>query len=125
MIYRSSFRLIAFSLFLFLANLTNAQKDILVVVAHPNLADSEVNKAILQELSKVERVTLNNLYKKYPDFEINVANEQELLIDHDIIIFQFPLYWFSSPALLKQWQDEVITSAFSIGAENKLKGKKS
>ena len=124
MIYKISFRLFTLSVILLVVNIAVAQKDILVVVAHPNLADSEVNKTILQQLSKMERVTIDNIYAKYPDFQINVTNEQELLIDHDIIIFQFPLYWFSSPALLKQWQDDVITSAFSIGENNKMKGKK-
>ena len=100
------------------------QKDILVVLAHPSLEQSEVNSSHLSKLKSIKEITVNNLYKKYPDFNIDVANEQKLLIDHDIIILQFPLYWFSSPALLRKWQDEVITSAFSIGQNNKMKGKK-
>jgi putative NADPH-quinone reductase len=99
------------------------QKDILVVLAHPNLEQSEVNSHYLSKLKSIKEVSINNLYKKYPDYNIDVAKEQELLISHDIIIFQFPLYWFSSPALLRKWQDDVITSAFSIGQNNKLKGK--
>lgn len=99
------------------------QKDILVVLAHPNLEQSEVNSHYLSKLKSIKEVSINNLYEKYPDYNIDVAKEQELLISHDIIIFQFPLYWFSSPALLRKWQDDVITSAFSIGQNNKLKGK--
>ena len=101
-----------------------AQKDILVLLAHPDMVQSEVNKSIVSELSKLDGITMNDLYEQYPEFLINVEKEQDLLVEHDIIVFQFPLYWFSSPALLKKWQDDVITSAFSIGENNKLKGKK-
>jgi Flavodoxin-like fold len=53
--------------------------------------------------------------RKYPDFHINVAREQELLTLHDVIVFQHPLYWYSYPAILKEWQDLVLESGFAFG----------
>ncbi|WP_088072098.1 NAD(P)H-dependent oxidoreductase [Gottfriedia luciferensis] len=95
----------------------------LVIVAHPNIEQSKVNKTWMNRLQQ-EDVTINNLYEKYPHFEIDVEKEQQLLLDHDRIVFQFPLYWYSTPALLKQWQDSVLTYGFAYGSEGtKLRGK--
>ncbi|MCM3749819.1 NAD(P)H-dependent oxidoreductase [Paenibacillus pasadenensis] len=90
----------------------------LVIVAHPNLEQSKVNKAWAERLKQEETVTVHNLYAEYPDFKIDVAKEQQLLLDHDRIVFQFPFYWYSSPALLKQWLDDVLTYGFAYGSSS-------
>ena len=67
---------------------------------------------------------MNDLYESYPDFHINIAREQALLLEHDVIIFQHPFYWYSSPAILKQWQDLVLEYGFAYGREGtQLNGK--
>ncbi len=67
---------------------------------------------------------MNDLYESYPDFHINVAREQALLLEHDVIIFQHPFYWYSSPAILKQWQDLVLEYGFAFGKNGtRLTGK--
>ncbi|WP_310829183.1 NAD(P)H-dependent oxidoreductase [Paenibacillus pedocola] len=92
----------------------------LVIVAHPNLGDSRINQAWTQALQAQEDVTVHVLYGVYPDGKINVAREQQLLDSHDRIIFQYPLYWYSTPPLLKQWFDEVLEHgwAFGIGGDH-------
>ncbi|MCT7487906.1 MULTISPECIES: NAD(P)H-dependent oxidoreductase [Arcobacteraceae] len=100
-------------------------KKVLINVVHPNLDnESRVNKALLEFASKESNVTVNNLYKKYSDFKIDVKKEQKLLVENDIIIFQFPMYWLSSPALLKEWLDVVLEYDFAYGdnyiLENKI-----
>jgi glutathione-regulated potassium-efflux system ancillary protein KefG len=60
-------------------------------------------------------VMINDLYEEYPDFDIDVHREQKLLLDHDIIVFQHPLLWYSTPALLKQWEDLVLEYGFAYG----------
>jgi glutathione-regulated potassium-efflux system ancillary protein KefG len=96
----------------------------LVIVAHPNLEQSKVNKTWMNRLQQEENVTVHNLYALYPHFEIDVEKEQQLLVEHDRIVLQFPFYWYSSPALLKQWQDAVLTYGFAYGSGgNKLQGK--
>ena len=53
-----------------------------------------------------------------------MKREQEILLSHDVIVFQHPFYWYSSPALVKQWEDLVLQYGFAYGAEGtKLKGK--
>ncbi|GGI15799.1 NAD(P)H-dependent oxidoreductase [Gottfriedia solisilvae] len=95
----------------------------LVIVAHPNLDQSKVNKTWMNRLQQ-EDLTIHNLYAQYPEFEIDVEKEQKLLLEYDRIVFQFPFYWYSTPALLKQWQDSVLSYGFAYGSEgNKLHGK--
>jgi putative NADPH-quinone reductase len=97
---------------------------VLVLVAHPNFEGSRVNQRWAQELEAYENVTVHNLYQVYPDGQIDVAREQQQLLDHDRIVLQFPLYWYSTPSLLKKWQDDVLTYGFAYGSTgDKLKGK--
>ncbi len=96
----------------------------LVIIAHPNIENSRINKAWLTELSKHEDITIHELYKQYPDFKIDVALEHELLASHERIILQFPFYWYSSPALIKQWEDDVLSYGWAYGpGGDKLHGK--
>ena len=65
-----------------------------------------------------------DLYREYPTHHIDVRAEQQRLLEHDVIIFLFPLYWYSTPAILKDWQDMVLEYGFAYGHDgDKLKGK--
>lgn len=98
----------------------------LVILVHPTIEDSKVNKRWKQELLQYpDKITVHELYKEYPDGNINVLKEQKLLESYGNIIFQFPLYWYSYPSLLKKWLDEVFTHGWAYGSKgDKLKGKK-
>lgn len=98
-------------------------KKILVNVVHPNIEESIVNKRLLKGIKDIENVSINHLYTKYPNFKIDIEEEQKLLLEHDVILFQFPMYWFSSPSLLKEWFDTVFTPGFAYGGEYKLQNK--
>jgi putative NADPH-quinone reductase len=97
----------------------------LVIVAHPNLETSRVNKRWVERLREQgDQVTVHELYATYPDGNIDAEKEQALLLAHDRIVFQFPFYWYSTPALLKQWQDVVLTYGWAFGpGGTKLNGK--
>lgn len=96
----------------------------LVVLAHPQLADSRVNAALAETAGSVAGVTVHDLYATYPDGHIDVPREQRLLLQHDHIVLQFPFYWYSSTPLLKQWLDEVFEYGFAYGSKGKaLHGK--
>jgi glutathione-regulated potassium-efflux system ancillary protein KefG len=98
---------------------------ILILFAHPALEKSRVNRQLIRAVQGLDSVTLHDLYEQYPNFHINVKLEQDLLRSHDIIVFQHPFYWYSSPALLKEWQDLVLEHGFAYGHNGTaLRGKK-
>lgn len=90
-------------------------KKALILLAHPQFQSSVLNRALLESACNDPRVVIRDLYALYPDFKINAAAEQKALVDADLIIFQFPFYWYSTPFLLKKWQDEVLTWGFAFG----------
>lgn len=98
-------------------------KKILLNLVHPNIQDSIVNKRLLDGIKDLENITINNLYERYPDFKIDAKAEQKLLLENEIILFQFPMYWFSSPALLKEWFDVVLEAGFAHAGSYKLENK--
>lgn len=100
------------------------QPKTLVIVAHPHLGESRINKRLAAELDSQENVTVHRLYEAYPNFNIDVRCEQQLLLDHERIVLQFPLFWYSSPPLLKGWMDEVFQRGWAHGSGgDKLHGK--
>ena len=100
------------------------QRHILILFAHPALHRSRINQAMLKQIAGMDNVTVNDLYEHYPDFFIDARKEQALLRDADLIVFQFPLYWYSAPPLLKLWQDVVLEKGFSYGSGgDALRGK--
>ena len=88
---------------------------ILVLFAHPTAHRSEVNLPLMRATAGHDHVTVVDLYGEYPDLNIDVDREQQRLRHHDIIIFMFPLYWYSTPAILKEWQDLVLEYGFAYG----------
>lgn len=97
----------------------------LVILAHPHMGQSVVNKAWINSLPKDKSVIdVHDLYETYPDWQIDVVAEQQLLEQHDRIVFQFPIFWFNMPPLLKKWMDEVLAYGWCYGPDgNKMEGK--
>lgn len=99
--------------------------SILILFAHPALEKSRVNRYLIESVRNLDAVTIHDLYEVYPDFNINVKYEQDLLLAHDVIVFHHPFYWYSSPAILKEWQDLVLEYGFAYGhMGTALRGKK-
>jgi glutathione-regulated potassium-efflux system ancillary protein KefG len=89
--------------------------NILILFAHPRFEKSRVNRALLKGIDRLPGVTLQDLYERYPDFNIDVEREKQLLTVHQIIIWHHPFYMYSSPALLKQWMDLVLEYGWAHG----------
>ena len=97
---------------------------ILILFAHPRPSESIVQRAMLDAVNTLDGITIRDLYAEYPHFDIDVEREQKLLLEHDLLVFQHPVYWYSSPAIIKEWQDLVLEQGWAYGAGgNKLHGK--
>ncbi|MDT8999299.1 NAD(P)H-dependent oxidoreductase [Paucibacter sp. APW11] len=103
--------------------------EILVLASHPDLARSRVTRALLQRLrplaaSRPELLALRELYRLYPDFVIDSTAEREALAAARLIVWLHPLHWYSMPALMKLWLDEVLALGWAYGpAGTALQGK--
>jgi glutathione-regulated potassium-efflux system ancillary protein KefG len=99
-------------------------RRVLILFAHPVLERSRVNRRLLEAVRDVEGITVHDLYEAYPTMAIDVAREQQLLVEHDAIVFQHPFYWYSTPAILKEWQDLVLEHGWAYGkGGTELRGK--
>jgi glutathione-regulated potassium-efflux system ancillary protein KefG len=95
------------------------------VLAHPDLESSRVNRHLADAVRALPEVTVRDLVDVRGPAGFDVAAEQGLLVDHDAVVLQFPWYWYSVPAVLKEWMDQVLTHGFAYGAGGTaLRGKR-
>lgn len=83
-----------------------------LLLAHPDFAVSRANRALLAGLNHLPGLEVAELYALYPNGQIDFAVERERVLRADRLVLQFPLYWYSTPPLLKHWQDAVLTPLF-------------
>ena len=97
---------------------------ILIIHAHPYPQHSRAGRVLLDAIRDLPGVSIRSLYDKYPDFDIDVEAEQAALTEARLIVWLHPIYWYSVPALLKQWFDVVLTRGWAYGKGGTvLKGK--
>lgn len=101
----------------------------LIIVGHEEFENSNVNKFLLEKIQAhfthdTQEITIHHLFSHYQDYQMDILYEQELLMQHDNIVLQFPLQWFSMPAILKKWMDSVFTYGFAFGKTYQFAGKK-
>ncbi len=99
-------------------------KKILILFGHPAFKRSAINAALREAVETLEGITFHDLYASYPDFLIDVSHEQQLCRSHDVIVFQHPFYWYSTPAIIKEWLDLVFEYGWAYGSTSRaLAGK--
>ncbi len=97
---------------------------LLLYYAHPGHKHSQVNRLMYRAARRVDSATIVDLYAEYPRFDIDIDVEQQRLVEHDVIVFQCPMFWYSTPSLVKEWIDLVLEHGFAYGSEGEaLKGK--
>ena len=103
--------------------------EVLVLVAHPQLEQSRVNRRLLAAARAAAaangaRVEVRDLYALYPDYWIDVAAEQARLAQARLLVWQHPIQWYHMPPLMKLWVDEVLAFGWAYGpGGNALRGK--
>ena len=97
----------------------------LVILAHPDFQHSVANRAVVSCLQNSGlNIEIRNIAALYPDYRVDAAAEQQALLRHETVVFQYPLYWYNMPAILKQYFDSVLTYGFAYGTGgDHLKGK--
>jgi glutathione-regulated potassium-efflux system ancillary protein KefG len=99
-------------------------RSVLIVFAHPAFHRSRANRAMADAVRNLEGATFHDLYEAYPDLLVDVEAEQELLARHDAVVMQHPFYWYSAPALVKEWLDLVLAHGWAYGDNGRaLEGK--
>jgi glutathione-regulated potassium-efflux system ancillary protein KefF len=100
--------------------------EILIIAAHPQMEHSRATRALMQAAAglSASRVHVRDLYALYPDYFIDVAAEQALLLEAKLVVWLHPVHWYSMPPLLKLWLDEVFAFGWAYGPEGRaLEGK--
>jgi glutathione-regulated potassium-efflux system ancillary protein KefG len=98
---------------------------ILVLFAHPAFERSRVHRRLVDAVAELPGITFHDLYEAYPDFDVDVRREQKLLLEHDLVVLQHPFFWYSTPPLVKQWEDLVLEHGWAYGTGgNALHGKR-
>lgn len=101
-------------------------EKVLIISGHTDLKKSVANKKILEEIAqRMPDVSITYLDELYSDFKIDIKEEQKKLINSDIIVLQYPIFWYGMPSLLQKWMEDVFEHGFSHGSTgDKLKNKK-
>jgi glutathione-regulated potassium-efflux system ancillary protein KefG len=89
--------------------------SVLILLAHPALPKSRANRAMRAAVEDLPGVIVHDLYETYPDFLIDIEAEQARIAAADVLVFQHPFYWYSAPAMVKEWLDLVLTHGFAYG----------
>ncbi|OIS94349.1 NAD(P)H-dependent oxidoreductase [Brucella cytisi] len=92
----------------------------LVLLFHPDLSRSRANAVLARRAGALPGVEVVNMQEAYPNgMDIYRDGEREAvrLLEADRIVLQFPVQWYSTPPLLKAWQDAVLTRMFYIAYE--------
>ncbi len=92
-------------------------RRILLLFAHPAIHRSSANRALLARIEGLSGITIVDLYGEYPMLNIDIEREQQRLLEHDVVVFMFPMFWYSTPSILKEWQDLVLEYGFAYGHE--------
>lgn len=97
---------------------------ILVIHAHPYARRSRAVGALLAAIRDVPTLEVRSLYQLYPDFDIDAGAERRALEGAQLVVLLHPLYWYTTPALLKHWFDVVLEKGWAYGeGGDALKGK--
>lgn len=104
----------------------STMKKVLIINGRPNAEQSIANKFILEKVAKeLPEAEILTLSREYPNGVFDIEREQKRLAEADIIVFEYPLYWYALPWLLQKYLEDTLTFGFAYGTDDiKLKGKK-
>ena len=97
---------------------------ITLIYAHPYPSRSRACAALLSGIEDLPGLNVRSLYDLYPDFDIDANAERDALRDARLVVWMHPLYWYTTPAMMKLWFESVLAKGFAYGeGGTRLKGK--
>ena len=83
-----------------------------------------LTRADLGEFAHVDDPFLARWAHAYAEGQLpkEVRVEQQKLLSAELVVFQFPLWWYSVPAMLKGWFDRVFASGFGFDVIDPVTG---
>ena len=93
----------------------NPRPGTYVLAAHPNWRESRVNRRLVEQARGLAGVQVRDLYASYPDYDIDIAAEQASVDQAQMLVLLHPIQWYSMPALMKLWLDEVLSYGWAYG----------
>jgi putative NADPH-quinone reductase len=84
----------------------------LLLLFHPDLSRSRVNAALANAargLRDVQIADMTSLYPQGIDMDRDGEREAARLLGAERIVLQFPMQWYATPPVMKDWQDKVLT----------------
>ncbi len=88
---------------------------ILVIHAHPYPRSSRATAMLLGAVRELPALEVRSLYELYPDFDVDVRAERSALERAELVVWMHPIYWYTVPALLKQWFEAVLAKGWAYG----------
>lgn len=95
--------------------------EVVVITAHPQMEHSRINRRLMRAAGRLPAaaesplIVVRDLYALYPDYLIDVERERALLTSAKLIVWQHPIQWYSMPALMKLWVDDVLGFGWAYG----------
>lgn len=89
----------------------------LILLFHPDYQSSRANRTLADAAGSRPGTSVVDMQALYPDGRIDGDAEAARLLSAERIVLQFPVQWYSTPPLLKAWQDAVLTRMFYIHYE--------
>lgn len=91
--------------------------SVLVLYAHPAPQRAPLMRALAAAARALPGVTVQDLYQRYPDFDIDAAHERGLLAKARLLVLLHPIRWYGMPSLLKEWMEAVLQPGWAYGGE--------
>ncbi|HSN20573.1 MAG TPA: NAD(P)H-dependent oxidoreductase [Usitatibacter sp.] len=88
---------------------------IAVVYAHPYPRHSRACAALREAIEPLPQLEVRSLYDRYPDFDIDADAERKALEPARLVVWMHPLYWYSAPALMRLWFEQVLVKGWAYG----------
>lgn len=87
-----------------------------ILLFHPDPARSKANRALADAAAALDDISVVDMTGLYPDGQVDVDAEVRRLLGLERLVLQFPVQWYSTPPLLKTWQDTVLTRMYYLRA---------